>query len=112
MASQYPWRATIRNEYLGVSKVVRAMTPQELQWITQVQLQKWSDQESRKRALKSREADRKAANQRKLDVQRQAEDDTKTAQESITRLRSVLLDGVARNPALNWDKIECHSVNP
>jgi hypothetical protein len=49
MPSQYPYHETIRNEYLGVSKVIRAMTLQELEWLVEAQLAKWREQEDRKR---------------------------------------------------------------
>ena len=47
MPSQYPYRQTIRNEYLGVSKVIRAMTAHELAWLIEVQPEKWAEQERR-----------------------------------------------------------------
>ncbi len=43
MPSQYPYRETVRNKYLGLSKVIRAMTAQELDWLVEAQLAKWRD---------------------------------------------------------------------
>jgi hypothetical protein len=49
MPTTYPYRTTIRNEYLGVSKVIRAMTSQELDWLVESQLAKWAVQEEKRR---------------------------------------------------------------
>src|SRR5262245_38422091 len=61
MPSRYPYQVTIRNEYLGVSKVIRAMTRQELNWLVEAQLAKWREQAHRKRQQKEKEAERLAA---------------------------------------------------
>ena len=58
MPSIYPYRKTIRNEYLGLSKVIRAMNALELQWLVEAQIEKWDDQEARKRQQKQKEAER------------------------------------------------------
>jgi hypothetical protein len=63
MPSQYPYRQTVRNEYLGVSKVIRAMTSRELDWLVEAQLVKWREQEARKRQQRQKEANHETARQ-------------------------------------------------
>src|SRR5579871_6892492 len=58
MPSRYHYEETVRNEYLGVSKVIRAMTEEELDWLVEAQLAKWREQEKRKRQQKEKEAER------------------------------------------------------
>jgi hypothetical protein len=70
MPSQYPYRQTIHNEYLGVSKVIRAMTSDELDWLVEAQIEKWCDQETRKRRQRRTEAERKAASQQAENLKR------------------------------------------
>ena len=48
MPSQYPYQQTLRNKYLGVSKVIHAMTLPELDWLVEAQYAKWRDQQTRK----------------------------------------------------------------
>ena len=63
MPSRYPYQRTIRNEALGASKVIRAMTRNELDWLVEAQLDKWDEQEKRKKQQRQREAQRAAAKQ-------------------------------------------------
>jgi restriction system protein len=105
MPSQYPYRQTIRNEYLGVSKVVRAMTLNELQWLVDTQLAKWADQESRKRQQKQNEAEREANRQRAENLKFQAEEDTKAAEDRLAKLRGILAASLGTNLALDWEQL-------
>jgi hypothetical protein len=77
MPSLYPYRRTVRNEYLGVSKVIRAMTMHELDWLVEAQLEKWREQEDRKRQQRQKEADREAAREHAWNLKSQAEEDTR-----------------------------------
>src|SRR5262245_43278103 len=105
MPSQYPYRRTIRNEYLGVSKIVRAMTLNELQWLVDAQLSKWADQETRKRQQKEREAEREANKQYAENLKYKAEEDTKAAEERLAKLRSILAGSLGTNLALDWEQL-------
>lgn len=49
MATQYPYSRHISNTYLGKSKVVKGMTPHEVEEKAKVQLDKWADEEQRAR---------------------------------------------------------------
>jgi restriction system protein len=101
MSSQYPYRETIRNEYLGVSKVIRAMTLRELDWLVEAQLAKWREQEVRKRQQRQKEADRQHAENLKL----QAEEDSRAAQENIERFRTILTRSLGVNLAIEWEQL-------
>src|SRR5262249_33726360 len=63
MPSRYPYQTTIRNEYLGTSKVIRATSPDELEWLIESQISKWQEQEARKRQQRQKEMQRAAAKQ-------------------------------------------------
>jgi restriction system protein len=103
MPSQYPYRRTIRNEYLGVSKVIRAMTANELHWLVEAQLTKWSEQETRKRQQQQKEAERQAARQHAENLKWQAEEDTKTAQQNLQAFQTILSGSLHNNLALDWE---------
>ena len=102
MPSQYPYQETVRNEYLGVSKVIRAMTRRDIEWLMEAQLAKWEEQEARKREQRQKEATRQ-----------QAEEDTRGAQENIERFRTILTGCLAVNVALDWEQLhDRRSVAP
>ena len=105
MPSQYPFRQTLHNEYLGVSRVIRAMTRHELNWLMDAQAAKWRDQEARKRQQRRKEADRKAARQYTENLKGQTEEDTKTAQENLENLRTILTGNLGVNLALDWEQL-------
>jgi restriction system protein len=105
MPSQYPYRQTIRNEYLGVSKVIRAMTSRELDWLVEAQLAKWREQEARKRQQRQKEADREAARQHAENLKWQAEEDTRAAQENLETFRTILSGSLGVNLALDWEQL-------
>jgi restriction system protein len=105
MPSQYPYRKTVRNEYLGVSKVIRAMTLHELDWLVESQLAKWHDQEARKRQQRQKEADREAARQQVENLKLQAEEDTRSAQEDLETFRTILNRSLGVNLALDWEQL-------
>ncbi len=104
MPSQYPYRKTVRNEYLGVSKVIRAMTRRELDWLVEAQLAKWQEQEARKQQQKRKDADRERARQHAENLRLQAEEDTRAAQENIERFRTILTRSLGVNLALDWEQ--------
>lgn len=116
MPSQYLYRTTIRNEYLGVSKVIRAMTADELRWLAQAQLLKWNEQETRRRQQKQREAEREAARQHKEaereaarqhteNLKLQAEQDTSVARQNLEAFRTILAGRLPKNFALDWEQL-------
>jgi hypothetical protein len=113
MPSQYPYRQTIHNEYLGVSKVVLAMTVCELEWLVEAQLSKSREQEARKRQQRQMQADREAARQHTDNLRSQAEEDTKAAQQNLEAFRTILTGSLGVNLALDWDKLlDRRSVPP
>jgi len=105
MPSKYPYRRTLRNEYLGVSKVICAMTLHELDWLVEAQLAKWRDQEARKRQQQQKEADREAARQHAENLKSQAEEDTRRAQENLKAFRTILIKGLGVSLALDWEQM-------
>jgi len=105
MPSQYPYRATVRNEYLGLSKVIRAMSADELDWLVEAQLAKWSEQETRKRQQKQKETEREAARQHAENLKWQAEEDTTAAQQNIENFRSILSRSLNESLALDWEQL-------
>jgi restriction system protein len=113
MASRYPYQQTVRNEYLGVSKVIRAMTLYELQWLAEAQLAKWSEQESRKRQQVQNEADRRTAKEIVENLKSQADEDTKQAQKQLDDLRSLLSASLTARSVLDWDSLmDCRGFPP
>ena len=105
MSSQYPYRKTLHNEYLGVSKVIRAMTSHELDWLVEAQTAKWRDQESRRRQQRKKEAERKTARKHSENLKGQAEEDTRAAQESFKTLRTILTSSLGVNLAIDWEQL-------
>jgi restriction system protein len=101
----YPYWETIRNDYLGVSKVIKAMTAWELDWLSQAQLAKWQEQESRKRDLRQKEAERQAAKSLAENFKEQAEQETKNTQEQIKRFRKILSESLDRNLKFKWEEL-------
>jgi restriction system protein len=104
MPSQYPYRQTVRNEYLGVSKAIRAMTIHELNWLVEAQLAKWGEQEARKRHQRQKEADRETARKHTENLKWQAEEDTRATQENLKTFRTILSDSLGVNLALDWEQ--------
>ena len=105
MPSQYPYRKTLHNEYLGVRKVIRAMTLHELDWLVEAQTAKWRDQELRRRQQRRKEAERKTVRQHTEGLKGQAEEDTRAAQESFEALRTILTSSLGVNLAIDWDQL-------
>src|SRR4051812_39255276 len=101
MPSQYPYRQTIRNNYLGVSKVIRATTRGELDWLVEVQHAKWREQENRKRQQSQKAAEREATRRHADNLKAQAEADTRAAQETLDAFRGLLAAGLRQNLALD-----------
>jgi restriction system protein len=106
MPSIYPYWETIRNEYLGVSKVIKAMTLWELNWLMDAQLAKWKDQERKKREQVQKEALRKSAQEALGNLKAQAEEDTGAAQEKINSFRKILAGSLDRNLIIHWEKLQ------
>src|SRR5262245_55518826 len=104
MPSQYPYHQTIRNEYLGVNKVIRAMTMRELDWLVEAQFAKWREQEARKRQQRQKEAEREAARRHAENLKWQAEEDTRAGQESLETFRTILSGSLGVNLALDWEQ--------
>ena len=105
MPSRYPYWQTIRNEYLGVSKVVRAMTGGELDWLVGEQRRKWAQQEARRRQARRREADRDAARRHAENLKQQAEEDTEAAQQRLTLFRTILAARTANARPIDWEPL-------
>jgi restriction system protein len=105
MPSQYPYRETIRNKYLGVSKVIHAMTRSELNWLIDAQLAKWQEQETRKREQRQKDAERLQAWQQAVNLKTQAEEDTKAAQDTRETFQSILTGSLGISMALDWEQL-------
>jgi restriction system protein len=105
MPTRYLYQTTIRNEYLGVSKVIRAMSADELDWLVDAQLTKWREQERRKREQRRKEADRRAAQREAEGLRSQAEADTAAAQEKLDAYRNILRAGLPTNLAIRWEEL-------
>ena len=105
MPSQYLYRQTICNEYLGVSKTIRAMSRNEFDWLVRAQLAKWAEQETRKRQAQQKNAERNAARQDAEHLKSQAAEDTAAAKERIEAFRAILTSGLGREPVLDWDEL-------
>jgi restriction system protein len=105
MPSQYPYRHTLRNEYLGVSKIIRAMSAAELSWLVEAQLSKWDEQESRKRQQQQKQAAAEAARERAENLQARAQAQTKSAQRNIEAFRAILSGSLATNLAVQWERL-------
>ena len=101
MPSQYPYRLTIRNEYLGVSKAT-AMTRNELDWLVEAQHAKWAEQEARLRQAHQKESDRHAARQHAENLKWQADED-QAARQRLDSFRNILAVSLPVNLAVNWD---------
>lgn len=105
MPTQYPYRRTVRNEYLGVSKIIRATSARELEWLEGLQLTKWREQETRKRQRQLKEMEREAARQHAENLKCQAEEETETAQKNLETFRNILAGSLQHNLALDWDQL-------
>lgn len=105
MPSRYPYVTTIRNEYLGVSKVIRAMSEHELDWLSQAQLAKWQEQEQKKKQQRRIVANREAAKQ-------EAETESAAAQALLEAWRNLLTSSLSTNLAINWDELLDHRTYP
>jgi hypothetical protein len=105
MPSQYLYQQTLHSVNLGVSKVIRAMTSHELDWLVEAQFAKWHEQEVRKRTQEQLKAQREAARRHGEDLKRRAEDDTRAAQADLDALRTILTGGLAVNLAVDWEQM-------
>ncbi len=106
MPSQYPYRVTIRNDYLKSTKVIRAMTQGELHWLVEDQHAKWAAQESQKRQREQDRAAREANKQLVENLKTRAEADTADAQARIQRFRSILASAAGVRPLPpSWDSL-------
>jgi restriction system protein len=112
MPSQYPYRTTVRNDYLGVSKIIRAMTRGELEWLAEAQLDKWSDQETRKRAQRAREKERKNAKVEAEALKAESGRETAAAAAAIDAFWRVLVSGLGPDLAPDWESLLDRSVYP
>lgn len=92
--ARYYYSRTVYNDYLGVSKVIKGETPYEVEWKAANQLEKWREQEQRKRA---REA--------VADMKAQAEDDTAEALEQIESYKGILNATLKVNDKLKWESL-------
>jgi restriction system protein len=113
MPSQYPYHKTVRNEYLGVSKIIRAMTLRELEWLVEAQLAKWREQEARKRQQRRKEKEREAVRRHAENLKAQAEEDTRETQQNLEAFRTILAGSLGVSLALDWEQfLDKRSVPP
>lgn len=98
MASQYPYRQTIQNEYLAKSKVIRAMTFDEFQWKVRAQLEKWDEEEARKR---QKDHEKQVTD----DLKGQAEQKTSDLRDRIVELRGMLSATLQVDDTIRWEAL-------
>lgn len=100
---------TVRNDYLGKSKVVSASSELELAMKVQSQLEVWDHQEREKRsAEKARQAERQAIERAKA----QAGSQTREAQALIESFQTLLKSSLNRSLKFDWDSLRDYSPPP
>ncbi len=104
MPSQYPYRTTIRNEFLGVQKVIRAMTRDELEWLVAEQFRKWHDQAERKREQQRKKVEREVRTRTTESMKSQAKTDTKAALLQIHEFQTILPQSFGVSLQVDWDR--------
>jgi restriction system protein len=112
MVTRYLYQTTIRNDILGASKTIRAMTRAELDWLVQAQLSKWAEQTERKRQQRDKEAQRVAAKQEAESLRLQAEADSVAAQQRLDAFRRILRDCLSCNLRVRWEELLSRQVYP
>jgi restriction system protein len=105
MPSRYPFQTIVRNEYLGVSKVIRAMTVWDLDWLADAQLAKWNEQENRRRDLEQKRVQRESALRDVDKLKAKADEDTEGAKSLIGAFQNILRNGLSRNSAIKWERL-------
>jgi restriction system protein len=108
----YPYWETIRNEYLGVSKTIKARTLADLNWLIEVQVLKWREQARKKREREEKQEQRKSAQLAIENMRVQAEEDTREAQEKIKSYQSILVGSLGRQLKIDWEKLQDHRPFP
>jgi restriction system protein len=103
MPSKYDYYATVRNAYLGVSKEIRGMTPEEVDWLAAKQIKKWRDQEQRQRERESARQARETEKRATEDLKAWAAKETAMAIDRINAWRNLLTGGIGSSVRLNWD---------
>ena len=105
MPRRYLYERILYNNYLRVSKVIRATSQDELDLLTQMQIARWRELELRKRQQQQKEAEREAARRQVENLKRQAEDDTRLAQERLNSFRTILQSSLGTNLTLDWEQL-------
>ncbi len=95
MPAVYPYRTTIRNNYLGLSKEICGRTRDEFDWRVKNQLVKWDAQEKKKRVAED-------ARQQVEDLRQKAERLTREVQERVQAICSILRDGLSAAHIIQW----------
>jgi restriction system protein len=95
MGGRHPYRIVLYNEYLGKTKVITAATWEELEVKKAEQERKWSKEEQKKREKERIEA-----------LKKQAENDTKKAQETIHTFKSLLKSSLNIDHTLDWESLK------
>jgi restriction system protein len=103
MPSRYPFQETVRNPYLGVSKIIKAMTPWELDWLVEKQIAKWDAQESKKRQQKANDEQRILAKQEVEGLKIQADAYTKEAKDRLEIHKTILRNISLQSFTIDWD---------
>jgi restriction system protein len=98
MPSQYPYRRTIQNDYLGKSRVVKAMSLAELNWQVNAQQEKWDEEEAR---IREKERDKAA----REDLKAQAERQTVELRERIAELQGILHATLHVDDTIRWEAL-------
>lgn len=112
MASAYYYKQVVRNEYLGKRRVVRATNSAELDWLVEAQIAKWCEEERRTRQRRAKEAQRRTDREHTDNLKGQAEEDTKTAQETLSACKQILDSSLTTTSPLVWDGLLIRATYP
>lgn len=95
MPTKYIYSKVIYNNFLGLSKEIKAETSWDLNKKIKKQRAKWFDQEERKREK-----------QRNENLKYKAEYDTKAALSKIDEYRNILLDAINLDPSIDINSLK------
>jgi restriction system protein len=121
MPSKYDYYATVRNAYLGVSKEIRGMTTEEVDWLAAKQIKKWAEQERRQRERESARQARENEKRASEDLKAWAAKETSAAIDRINAWRNLLSGAIGTSLRLDWTsqldnrvypKFEFHAAVP
>lgn len=111
MASSYLYSQVIRNDYLNISRVIKANSKAELVMKTNDQLARWREQEKAKREREKYQAEKEREKQAVQDLKRRAELMNQDAVSSIEEFNSIFTKAL-KNNSIIWEKIKRKDIYP